>query len=213
MKTIYLTKSILFIPLLAASSVALAKSDYPEDFTPQIVYQDKDYIAEHGGSSQSTSTKKSKSTSSSSKYPGDFEPVILYQDKAYISKSGNSKSSNTRKSSSSAPKTQSRSENTVSTSTAAETADAAPSESGMSQYFIGLLVLVAAGFYLLKRPADSSESAQSSAPAAAAPSGSTGVANYLREHQMAEPTGVAKYLEQQTVASATGVEKYLRDHG
>ncbi len=85
----------------------------------------------------------------------------------------------------------------------------------MSQYLIGLGVLLAAGAFLFsRRPA--SEGSQSSAPAPVrnvAPGGGTGVANYLRQNDMAEATGVAKYLDQKTIANATGVEKFLRDRG
>ncbi len=200
--------------LIAGSSVALAKSDYPEDFTPQIVYQDKAYISEHGGSesnkpASSSSATKSTSSGSSSKYPADFEPVILYQDKAYISKSGGSKSTTARKSSTASRTSNPSSTPSTSRSSANESAESAPSESGMSQYLIGLVVLIAAGAFLFnKRPA--SESSQdSNAPAPTVANGSTGVANYLRKNQMAEPTGVAKYLDQQTIENATGVEKYL----
>lgn len=217
MKTINLTKALLSTLLLAStSSVVLAASDYPEDFTPQIVYQDKDYIAEHGGSAAGSTQKQSKSTasSSSSKYPDDFTPQIVYQDKDYISKNKSSSTTTT-----SAPKSSSVTSSSSSTSNnvaSSETAEAPASESGgMSQYLIGLVALLAAGAFLFsKRPASEGSQSSASAPARnTAPGGGTGVANYLKQNDMAEPTGVAKYLDQQTIVNATGVEKYLLDQG
>jgi len=78
----------------------LAEPNYPEDFTPQIIYQDKEYIAQHSDSEQSSIVSAGTSSGSCScpcasstsaaqadvTVPGDFEPVILYQDKEYISK-------------------------------------------------------------------------------------------------------------------------------
>ncbi len=215
MKTINLTKALLSTLLLAStSSVVLAASDYPEDFTPQIVYQDKDYIAEHGGSTQKQSKSTASSSSSSSKYPDDFTPQIVYQDKDYISKNKSSSATTTsaRKSSSVKSSSSSTSSNVASN----ETAEAPASESGgMSQYLIGLVALLAAGAFLFsKRPASEGSQSSASAPARnTAPGGATGVANYLKQNDMAEPTGVAKYLDQQTIVNATGVEKYLLDQG
>ena len=216
MKTINLTKALLSTLLLAStSSVVLAASDYPEDFTPQIVYQDKDYIAEHGGSAAGSTQKQSKSTasssSSSSKYPDDFTPQIVYQDKDYISKNKSSSATTT-----SAPKSSSVTSSTSSSAASSETAEAPASESGgMSQYLIGLVALLAAGAFLFsKRPASEGSQSSASAPARnTAPGSGTGVSNYLKQNDMAEPTGVAKYLDQQTIVNATGVEKYLIDQG
>ncbi len=217
MKTKYLTTSFISTLLLASSSVVLAEPNYPEDFTPEIVYQDKDYIAEHGGSAPSASPSSSTSSSSSgsssssnSEIPGDFTPEIVYQDKDYIANTKNTSSSPVKKSSISS------SSSSASSSTTSDT-EASSGESGMSQYLIGLGVLLAAGAFLYsRRPA--SEGSQSSAPAPArniAPGagGGTGVANYLKQNDIAEATGVAKYLDQQTLANATGVEKFLRDRG
>ncbi len=82
----------------------------------------------------------------------------------------------------------------------------------MSQYLIGLVALLAAGAFLYSRRPASEGSSSAAAPAGnTAPSGGTGVANYLKQNNMAEPTGVAKYMDQQTIANATGVEKYLQN--
>lgn len=227
MKTKYLTTSFISTLLLASSSVVLAEPNYPEDFTPEIVYQDKDYIAEHGGSTQSESTSSpasssdsssadsssSSSSSSNSEIPGDFTPEIVYQDKDYIANTKSTSSSPVKKSSIST--SSSASSNTTSDSSSSET-DASPEKSGgMSQYLIGLGVLLAVGAFLYSRR-PSSEGSQSSASAPArnvAPGGGSGVANYLKQNDMAEATGVAKYLDQQTIANATGVEKFLLDRG
>ncbi|MEE9424521.1 MAG: hypothetical protein V3V18_06035 [Methylococcales bacterium] len=220
MKTKYLTTSFISTLLLASSSVVLAEPNYPEDFTPEIVYQDKDYIAEHGGSAPSASPSPSTSSSSSgsssssnSELPGDFTPEIVYQDKDYIANTKSNSSSPVKKSSISS--STSASSSTTSDSSSSET-DASPEESGgMSQYLIGLGVLLAVGAFLYSRR-PTSEGSQSSAPAPAhnvASGGGTGVANYLKQNDMAEATGVAKYLDQQTIANATGVEKFLRDRG
>ncbi|MCH9696834.1 MAG: hypothetical protein K0U68_01910 [Gammaproteobacteria bacterium] len=84
--------------LLIASTgqLALADSQYPEDFTPQIIYQDKDYIAKHSDADHTgysgTNTGgcscpcgASQTSAQGEPVEGDFEPVILYQDKDYIS--------------------------------------------------------------------------------------------------------------------------------
>jgi hypothetical protein len=200
-KTIYLTKGLVTALLLAStSSLVIA-----EDFEPQIVYQDKDYISSHGQSSGSTSS--SSSSSSSSNVAGDFTPQILYQDKDYISSNSSRKSTTARKSSVSS----STSSQSSSSSNEAE----APASGGMNQYLIGIIALLGIAFALHKRSganSGDSESSQSSAPVRnTSAGGGTGVANYLKENDMAEASGVAKYLEQQTIANASGVEKYLRN--
>lgn len=98
MKTIQLTISLFSTLLITSvSQIVLAEPNYPEDFTPQIIYQDKEYIAQHSGSGTSQATSSAKSDTQCSctcdvsknddiKVPGDFEPVILYQDKEYISR-------------------------------------------------------------------------------------------------------------------------------
>ncbi|HFD12741.1 MAG TPA: hypothetical protein ENJ32_09785 [Crenotrichaceae bacterium] len=97
MKTIQFPTNLFSILLIySVSQIALAEPDYPEDFTPQVIYQDKEYIAQHSVSEQTQATTASVSTTGScscpcsssrsdSNVPGDFEPVILYQDKEYIS--------------------------------------------------------------------------------------------------------------------------------
>lgn len=78
--------------LVGTSNLVLAAPNYPEDFTPQIIYQDKEYIAEHSQSEQPQTAASAGpcscpcgSSQPEEKVPGDFEPVILYQDKEYIS--------------------------------------------------------------------------------------------------------------------------------
>ncbi len=79
--------------LTGVSQLVLAEPDYPEDFTPQIIYQDKEYIAQHSSPDLAQSTSSSStgcscpcgSSQPEVSVPGDFEPVILYQDKEYIS--------------------------------------------------------------------------------------------------------------------------------
>ena len=93
MKTIqiihYLFSALL---LTSVSQFTFAEPNYPEDFTPQILYQDKEYIEQHSqpGTTVSSSTDQPCSCACNlsqvdSKVAGDFEPVILYQDKEYIS--------------------------------------------------------------------------------------------------------------------------------
>lgn len=85
-----LFSTLLFV---STSQIVLAEPDYPEDFTPQIIYQDIEYIAQHSSPDQTLTASASSSgcscpcgsSKSTSSVPGDFEPVILYQDKEYIS--------------------------------------------------------------------------------------------------------------------------------
>lgn len=94
MKANNFTKSIFSTLLLAisASSMVLAEPNYPEDFAPQIIYQDLEYIAAHSQSEQPQTAASTGpcscpcgSSQPEEKVAGDFEPVILYQDKEYIS--------------------------------------------------------------------------------------------------------------------------------
>jgi hypothetical protein len=99
-KTANLANRLLSTLLIACTShLVLAEPTYPDNFTSQIIYQDKQYITEHNQFVQSemlsltrttgTVTRSSSTMQLDSKYPSDFEPVILYEDKDYFSNHSN----------------------------------------------------------------------------------------------------------------------------
>jgi hypothetical protein len=64
--------------------MVLAEPTYPENFTPQIVDQDKEYIAEQSqalASSGTTETGSDDAFTLDLKYQQNVEPIIFYQDK------------------------------------------------------------------------------------------------------------------------------------
>jgi hypothetical protein len=211
----------LVATLLLASPIAGAETEYPAaDFKPKVIYQDID-------SSKSAPTKPAKSvesTESDSKYPAaDFEPKVLYKDADYKP---------------------SKFTETSSTSERAMTGDAALSSAGkveeesMMTYLLGLVAFAVAGYVFFTKRESKAKTSGSRAYASHA-SGLSGVARYLRKHNMGAVTGVARYLESQVASgkgsatssverylekqaksakeksaqAGTGVEKYMRDRG
>ena len=185
----------LVATLLLASPIVGAETEYPaSDFKPKVIYQDT-------GSSQNkpaSATVSTKSAGADSRYPAaDFEPKVLYKDTDY--KPGKSTG------------TSSVSEQ-VAAGDVAVTAKV--EEESMLTYLLGLAVFAVAGYIFLGKR-DTPKAKVSDAPVYSAHvSGLSGVARYLRKHNMSAVTGVAKYLERQVAsaketAAASGVEKYL----
>ncbi len=185
----------LIATLLLASPIVGAETQYPAaDFKPKVIYQDVD-------SNQSKSAPAKASTKSAdvdAKYPAaDFEPKLLYKDADY--KPG-------------------KFTGTASTSERAATENVAAvkvEEESMLSYLLGLVVFAVAGFIFLKRTADKPKAKVYDTQAYSShASGLSGVARYLRKHNMSAVTGVARYLESQVAsakssAAVSGVEKYL----
>lgn len=210
----------LVATLLLASPIAGAETEYPaSDFKPKVIYQD-------AGSSQNKSVSATVSTKSAdadsdSRYPAaDFEPKVLYKDTDYKP---------------------SKSTETSSTAERATTSDAAvkAEEESMMSYLLGLVAFAVAG-YLFFTKREPKAKASGSRAYSGQPSGLSGVARYLRKHNMGAVTGVARYLESQVASvkgsaasssverylekqaksakeksaqAGTGVEKYMRDRG
>ncbi len=210
----------LVATLLLASPIAGAETEYPaSDFKPKVIYQDID--SSKSASAPAKQAKSVESTVTDSKYPAaDFEPKVLYKDADYKP-----------------------SKSTVTSSTAA-TSDAAvvsgsvkAEEESMMTYLLGLVAFAVAGYlFFTKRE----QKASGSRAYSVQPGGLSGVARYLRKHNMGAVTGVARYLESQVVSvkgssatssvekylerqaksvkeqsakAGTGVEKYMRDRG
>jgi hypothetical protein len=202
-----LTKG-LFTALLLVSSVVGADEKYPAaDFQPSVVYQDENYIKNN--SSTQTTVKnaapvvaEAKSTEVDSKYPAaDFQPKVIYSDDNYQhTKSVSAKTSKG---------------NSVS-STTEETSELAlnpqplpPKEDSSLTYLLGLIGLVAVGFFLFRKqsvPTLTEKKTSTVSPSKVA--ANTGVAKYLNK---VSGTGVSRYVEKQvkTAKSATGVAKYV----
>jgi hypothetical protein len=201
-KNIDLTKSV-FAALLLVSAVASADDNYPaSDFQPKVVFQDE-AAAKASESSSSTTTSAPAavaSTSSDSEYPAtNFQPKVLYSDPDY-------------KHSAASPSASTGSAQAVSADSDATTAAVAKDESSAG-YLLGLIVFAVAGFVLFKKGAcPGVTNKTSTASAAKAAGGLTGVAKYLLK---TSGTGVSRYLEKNAKnapaasASATGVAKYL----
>ncbi|MDO9270515.1 MAG: hypothetical protein Q7T96_15535 [Methylobacter sp.] len=188
----------LVATLLLASPIAGAETEYPAaDFKPKVIYQDID-----SGKSVPAPTKQAKSvesTESDSKYPAaDFEPKVLYKDADYKPSKFVA-----------AP---SASERTTVDDTEVSAAVKVEEESMMS-YLLGLVAFAVAGYLFFIKREPKAKVSKSSVYSGQV-SGLSGVARYLRKHNMAAATGVARYLESRVVseketAAASGVEKYL----
>lgn len=214
----------LVATLLLASPIVGAETEYPAaDFKPKVIYQDID--SSKSASAPAKQTKSVESTESDSKYPAaDFEPKVLYKDADYKP---------------------SKFAGTSSTSERATTSEVAVSEAvkveeeSMMTYLLGLVAFAVAGYLFFTRRETKAKASDSRAYSSHA-SGLSGVARYLRKHNMGAVTGVARYLESQVVAekssavtssvekylekqaksakeksaqAGTGVEKYMRDRG
>jgi len=195
----------LVAALLMASPIAGAETEYPAaDFKPKVIYQDAEYSSQNKPA-PATSAKQETSVEVDSNYPAaNFEPKVLYKDAEYKP----SKSTET------ALTSQRTSGASANNEVAASGAEKAPEES-MLTYLLGLAVFAVAGFIFLgKRGAPKAK--VSDAPVYSGHvSGLSGVARYMRKHNMAAVTGVARYLESQVVpekksaAAVSSVEKYL----
>lgn len=162
-----------------------------------------------------------------SEYPAaDFEPVIITQDPALIEE--HEKASKTRTSEAVQAMQAKREPASSAVSSADQPGSGAPAakaENPLTENLpIGLIVLGLAGFvFWSSRQSGSKVQSAAPAPVAAAASGETGVAKYLKNlsepsQKAAAETGVAKYLKSLPVAAvkpaepapATGVAKYLK---
>ncbi|MGZ8190768.1 MAG: hypothetical protein ACXWTS_06005 [Methylococcaceae bacterium] len=228
MKKNNLTNS-LFAVLLLTSPLVGADEKYPAaDFQPEVVYQDKDYIAKDSQSEKTTKQSKNEISESSevdTKYPAaNFQPQVVYSDETY-------KHNESLKASASTAKTSAASEVSV---TESVVPSAIKKEESKPTYLIGLVGLALVGFFLFKKQSKSSikkTESQATFQAKGAHGltsvarylnkvSGTGVSRYLEKHvkSASATTGVAKYMAKQAVSAkttnvqaATGVEKYMRD--
>ena len=213
----------LVATLLLASPIVGAETEYPAaDFKPKVIYQDIDSSKSASAPAKQAAAVEA-TTESDSKYPAaNFEPKVLYKDADY--KPGKSTA-------------------TSSTSERATAGEAALSEGvkaqeeSMMTYLLGLVAFAVAGYlFFTKRETPKASGSRAYASHA---SGLSGVARYLRKHNMGAVTGVARYLESQVASgkgsatssvekylekqaksakeksaqAGTGVEKYMRDRG
>ena len=184
----------LVATLLLASPIVGAETEYPaSDFKPKVIYQDT-------GSSQNkpaSATVSVKSAEVDSRYPAaDFEPKVLYKDTDYKPSKFTEASAVSER------------------ITADDVTAKVEVEESMLTYLLGLGIFAVAGYIFLGKR-DKSKAKISDTPAYSSHvSGLSGVARYLRKHNMSTVTGVARYLESQVAsaketAAASGVEKYL----
>jgi hypothetical protein len=191
----------LVATLLLASPIVGAETEYPAaDFKPKVIYQDIDN-SQSKSTSATASAKQAKPAEVDSKYPAaDFEPKVLYKDSDY--------KPNKFTGTSTVPEA------------AATTADVAVSgaakveEESMLSYLLGLAAFAVAAYMFLSKRDKSKTKVSDSQVYSKHISGLSGVARYLRKHNMSAMTGVARYLESQVesakgTAAASGVEKYL----
>ena len=211
----------LVATLLLVSPIVGAETEYPaSDFKPKVIYQDID-SSQSKSSSATTSTKQAKSADADLKYPAaDFEPKVLYNDADYKPSKSSETSLATERSTTS-------------------DAEVKVEEESMMSYLLGLVAFAVAG-YLFFTKRELKAKASGSQVHSGQVSRLSGVARYLRKHNMGSVTGVAKYLESQVASikgstasssvekylerqaksaneksaqARTGVEKYMRDRG
>lgn len=218
----------LVATLLLASPIVGAETEYPAaDFKPKVIYQDVDSGQSKSASASTSQTKAVETTESDSKYPAaNFEPKVLYKDADYKPSKFTASSSST-------------SEQAMPSDVAAVSGTPKAEEDSMLSYLLGLVAFAVAGYlFLTKREPKATVS--DSRTFSSHPSGLSGVARYLRKHNMGPATGVARYLEthvasvksvaatssverylekqaksakENSAQAATGVEKYMRDRG
>lgn len=187
----------LVATLLLASPIVGAETEYPAaDFKPKVIYQDID----NSQNKSASVAAPAKSADVDSKYPAaDFEPKVLYKDADYKPSKFTGSSS---------------------VSEQAATGDVAVSsavkveEESMLSYLLGLAAFAVAAYVFLSKRDKSKTKVSDSQVYSKHISGLSGVARYLRKHNMSAVTGVARYLESQVesakgAAAASGVEKYL----
>lgn len=193
----------LVATLLLASPIVGAETEYPAaDFKPKVIYQDVD--SSKSASAPAKQAKPVEATEADSKYPAtNFEPKVLYKDADYKpSKFTGTSSTST---STASARTQ-----------AADTEVSAPvkaEDNSMMTYLLGLIVAAVAGFVFLSKREPKAKVRQAPVYTSHA-SGLSGVARYLRKHNMVAATGVARYLEsraetEKEKVATSGVEKYL----
>ncbi|MGZ4969285.1 MAG: hypothetical protein ACXV8O_12565 [Methylobacter sp.] len=191
----------LVATLLLVSPIVGAETEYPaSDFKPKVIYQDAEYSSQGKSTASTAPAKQEKSVEVDSKYPAaDFEPKVLYKDADY-------------KPSKSAV-TSSTSERTSSIAGEAEISAPVKAEDSMMTYLLGLIAFAVAGYVFLAKREPKAK--VSEAPVYSSHvSGLSGVARYLRKHNMVAATGVARYLESRVSSekektAVSGVEKYL----
>jgi hypothetical protein len=189
----------LVATLLLASPIVGAETEYPAaDFKPKVIYQDID--SSKSASAPAKQSKSVEATETDSKYPAtNFEPKVLYKDTDYKP--------------SKFAGTPSTSERTKAADTEVTATTAAKGEESMMSYLLGLIVFAVAGYIFLSKREPKAKVSKSPVYASHA-SGLSGVARYLRKHNMVAATGVARYLEsrvetEKEKAPTSGVEKYL----
>lgn len=195
----------LVATLLLASPIVGAETEYPAaDFKPKVIYQDPAY-----SQTKSTATpapaaavKEETSAESDSKYPAaDFEPKVLYKDAGYKP--------------SKLPETSPIIERSTTADSTAVSAPLKAEQDSKMSYLLGLVVFAVVGYIFLGKR-EKKATVSHSPVYSGHVSGLSGVARYLRKHNMIAATGVARYLESQIVveketaaAAVSGVEKYL----
>lgn len=181
--------------LLLASPIVGAETQYPaSDFKPKVIYQDIESSSNKSASAP-VATKQVKSSDVDSKYPAaDFEPKVVYKDAEY--KPGKNTVSST-------------SEKAVASADVA-VSEKAEKEESMLTYLLGLAVFAVAGYLFLAKREKPKAKEGSADVYSSHVSGLSGVARYLRQHNMSAATGVARYLESRVAAAkVSGVEMYL----
>lgn len=187
MKVHNLTKSVL-LALTVASPLVGAETQYPAaDFKPEIIKQDAELIAKHAGSSATSQPVKTESKAA----PAPAAPAAKVETKPV----------------------------------AKPEASAAPTQkpeepSNLPIILAGAAIGIGAFLFLKRKPKCDGASAQPApqrASAAAATTGTTGVAKYisaLPETSAGNETGVSRYIKSLPPAAPsktlTGVEKYLK---
>lgn len=197
MKIINLTNGLV-ATLLLASPIVGAETEYPAaDFKPKVIYQDTASTQAKSASS-AVAQKQNKSEESDSRYPAaDFEPKVLYKDTDYKPSKF----------------TASASSDSAMTSNEELTSPEKANDESMMTYLLGLGIFGGVGYFFLSKR-DKKSAINRPQEFTKHVSGLSGVARYLRKHNMGAVTGVARYLENQvstakSSAKASGVEKYL----
>lgn len=198
----------LMVALLLASPIAGAETEYPaSDFKPKVIYQDAAASSQAKSAPAAEPSKQEKAVEVDSKYPAaDFQPKVLYKDANY-------KPSKLPEVSAS---TSSSSKSVASDDVAAveEKIAAKAEDQSSTSYLLGLIVIAVFG-YLFFGKRDQAKTTSAESPVYTKHvSGLSGVARYIRKHNMAAETGVARYLEKQgesekKLEKRSGVEKYL----
>jgi hypothetical protein len=211
-KKIKLTNGLLAL----ATLFLFGNGAIAEDFEPQVLYQDQEYIDGHGGSSSNASASKSSSSVGS-----DFEPVVLYQNEEYI-KSHSSTSTKPIKTKSTVvssvkPASNNSSSSSSAASEAADSAAKAPEEGTSTiMYLLGIIAVAGVAYMMRKGGGSTAKESADNAVYGKDPSGKSGVERYLASvggGAASAVTGVAKYLEEHASSAQTGVAKYLQNKG